>query len=107
MCKRIIFKNVIYCSRLYGQKLKSNDYTVTYLKNQGSKGFVIIKSFYFIESQYFIKIQNYNKTGNKINEIFKNLNNRENSKIINSMLNQFFFMSNNQTNTQYCQLVVS
>ena len=91
MCKRIIFKNVIYCTRLYGQKLKSSDYTVTYLTNNGSKAFGIIESIYFIDSQYFIKIQNYKNTGNNTNEIFKNLNNHDDVKIINSMFNQFYF----------------
>jgi hypothetical protein len=105
MCNRIIFKNVIYCTRLYGQKLKSSDYMVTYLTYNGSKAFGIIESIYFIDSQYFIKIQNYKNTGNKINEIFKNLNNHDDVKIINSMFNKFYFHV--KQHNEYCQLVVS
>jgi hypothetical protein len=61
------------------------------LTNNGSKAFGIIESIYFIDIQYFIKIQNYKNTGNKLNEIFKNLNNHDDVKIINSMFNQFYF----------------
>ena len=74
-------KNIIFRSRSYGERLKSNDCVVSFYHNDLLNS-AIIECLYCINSLYFIKLNLYKNTGKSINQFL--------SPFINKVLNKYF-----------------
>ena len=72
---------VFFCSRSYGERLKSSDCVVSFYHNDLLNS-AIIECLYCINSLYFIKLNMYKNTGNSINQFL--------SPFIKKVLNKYY-----------------
>ena len=89
LCKKVVLKNIIFRSRSYGERLKSNDCVVSFYHNDLLNS-AIIECLYCTNSLYFIKLNMYKNTGNSINQFLSPLNESNLFTLINKVLNKYY-----------------